>query len=332
MGDVGSGTLVEDARELLLERIASASQRVWLASPFLSAPIANRIADSVSQAGARNLRLLTAVDPRSIQSRFLSPDGLSTLLDAGFEIRSIANLHAKVTIVDETWALVGSGNLTESGLGHPGGGNVELGVVLDPEQAKAANAIVEEWWAEASQVSAETIAEYAQLPLIPQSPLPRFGPTLPVPDLGLLKAILAEDPTSASERGYWIDPNYHAPENEAWWERGWISGPKQAAYARGDLIFIYLGSKNEGPSLCPAVVRARSVPRHDPEFVTKERDYEAAERWPWVTDVSVIAQVPPCSGAPLEAADKTYLSVQGHCGLTRAEFEGLARELIARND
>jgi phosphatidylserine/phosphatidylglycerophosphate/cardiolipin synthase-like enzyme len=60
----------------------------------------------------------------------LSLAGLETLRAAGFELRSVPNLHVKAAIVDTDWGLAGSGNLTVSGLAAHSNGNVELGIVL----------------------------------------------------------------------------------------------------------------------------------------------------------------------------------------------------------
>lgn len=52
----------------------------------------------------------------------LSMSGLETLHAAGFELRSVPNLHAKTAIIDDDWGLAGSGNLTVSGLVREGDG------------------------------------------------------------------------------------------------------------------------------------------------------------------------------------------------------------------
>ena len=64
------------------------------------------------------------------------------------EICSVPNLHAKVSLIDTTWGLVGSGNLTNSGLGGDGRANVELGVTLDAGQIAAAK-LFGRWWDDA---------------------------------------------------------------------------------------------------------------------------------------------------------------------------------------
>jgi hypothetical protein len=53
----------------------------------------------------------------SVRTGVLDPKGLRDLTKAGFAVATIPNLHAKVALVDGGWGLVGSGNLTEAGLG-----------------------------------------------------------------------------------------------------------------------------------------------------------------------------------------------------------------------
>jgi phosphatidylserine/phosphatidylglycerophosphate/cardiolipin synthase-like enzyme len=247
------GALVQFARERLLKRTEQAQERVWLVSPFLTLPIALKIGEAAARSEAHDRRLLTALDPRSIQVGVLDPKALSTLHECGFEIASIANLHAKVSLVDTDWGLVGSGNLTGSGLGWRGSGNRELGVLLTRRQIGIATDLVEQWWEEAIGITPSRIAEYADLPKFPDSPVGSFGSTLTIPTAEGLEQILNEDPETAKARRYWIDANYHNPSNETWWHRNWISGPRRANYEPGDLIFIYLTKNSGGPGACAAL-------------------------------------------------------------------------------
>lgn len=159
-----AGRLRTYSRGELLGRIAVASRRVWLASPFLTRPIAEEIAERSSENVDR--RLLTALVAGSVQVGALSPEALGLLASDGWEIRSIRNLHAKLSIVDRSWGLVGSGNLTNAGLGSTKKGNVELGVVLDSAQMEAASSIYEGWWREADEVTDKDVERFAALPAL----------------------------------------------------------------------------------------------------------------------------------------------------------------------
>lgn len=324
--------LVEFARNLLIDRIETAQDRIWLASPFLTLPIAKRIATAADKSSAGQRRLLTALGPRSVQVGVLDPAALSHLQKAGFKVSSAANLHAKVSLVDSSWGLVGSGNLTGSGLGKSGGGNHELGVILTRPQIETASAIFSAWWKKAKNVSRAEIARYAKLERFPRNRIADLGPMLPVPDFERLEEILGEDPAIAASRRHWVDANYHDPEDEAWWERDWISGQRAVSYDQGDLILVYLGKKNRGPARCPAVLEATSPTEENRRWVIEHRDAEAADRWPNVTKTKVIADAPLETGASLQVIQKTGRSLRrGYLSLTRAQFERLARDLIKRN-
>ena len=321
------GNLVTFARGELLRRIRGAQERVWLASPFLTAPIANHIVKAVDRSGAKERRLLTALVGGSVRVRALDPKALLILREAGFEIASIRNLHAKVSIVDSRWGLIGSGNLTSAGLGSTERGNAELGVVLDAAQIGEAAAIFAGWWAKADSVSRGRIEEFDALPRVErhEGEVEDFGPAVEPAQTAELDEILAEDDAVANSHRYWVKSAYHQPDDEDWWHRGWISDALLPKYEKGDLIVIYLGARNNGPKSCPAVVRAASDPRRDRDWVISHRDPEAADQWPFVTETVFVADVPVTQGVPLELIGKNGHSVQrGNCSITRKEFEIVA--------
>src|SRR6476659_10794792 len=197
-----AGDLVTYARTELLARIRGAEARVWLASPFLSRPVAEEIVTVVEESSAGERRLLTALVAGSVQARVLDPGALEILLDSGFELCSVPNLHAKLSLIDTSWGLVGSGNLTNSGLGSESRANVELGVVLDAEQIATAADLFARWWDGADPIGADLIAEYAALPRLKRAPGQPGDYGTPV-GAGLpqrLEEILAEDDQTALSR------------------------------------------------------------------------------------------------------------------------------------
>lgn len=237
MATESGGELVPFARGRLLQRIEAARQRIWLVSPYLTLPTAIRIGDAATKSGASEKRLVTALTPRSAQVGTLEPKALARLQECDFAIASLVNLHAKVSLIDDSWGLVGSGNLTGAGLGDDeSGGNYELGVVLTPAQIDDALKLVADWWAKAEAVSSEDIAWHAALPKLPKSPSGGVGPKLPLPRSEKLAEILAEDPATAASRSYWINTNYHDPKNERWWKRNWVSDSSPKSYELTDLL------------------------------------------------------------------------------------------------
>jgi hypothetical protein len=325
------GQLVAFAREELLRKIAGAEGRIWLASPFLTFPVAKRISNAARESTAGDKRLLTALGNRSVEVGVLDPNALDQLAGAGFEIASINNLHAKVSLVDSGWGLVGSGNLTGKGLGdEDGGGNYELGVILTDEQIEQASTFFADWWKVARRVTADEIAMYKLLPRVSGKRFGNVGPSLPVADVEQLRQLLADESERDGSERYWIDANYHDPSNETWWHRNWISGQPEVAYSKGDLIAVYLGKENGGPQRCPAILRATTSTKPDPAWVAANRDDpKAPERWPNVTRTAILGEVSVTDGISLEIIGKTGQSLRrGFLEITREQFDDLAQAMI----
>ncbi|HEY5334218.1 MAG TPA: phospholipase D-like domain-containing protein [Solirubrobacterales bacterium] len=326
----GEGSLIQYARDDLLAQIRRSRERVWLVAPFLSGAVAEKISAAGEDSSASDLRLLTALTERSVRSRVLDPKGLRCLHEAGFKVADRKDLHAKVSVVDG-WGLVGSGNLTNSGLGGDGRANVELGVILSAAQVGDAAELVEHWWKSATEKTVAEIAKYERLKPYPPAETTLDDVDEPVGVIGTerLREILEEDAGDAGERSYWIDPNYHDYHQEWWWRRGWVSDRREAGIKENDLLVIYLGKHEGGPGKCPAVGRALGPPRHDSDFIANQGDVDAVERWPWVTDLDIVADVPADDGVGLEVIGKDGRSTQsGPIHITRAQFEELASRLV----
>ncbi|MBS1862148.1 MAG: hypothetical protein JSS68_10600 [Actinobacteria bacterium] len=137
-----------------------------------------------------------------------------------------------------------------------------------------------------------------------------------------LESILAEDELTAHGRGYWVKSNYQRHDDSTWWKRGWISDWREASYAVGDLIVLYLGAKGGGPAICPAVVVVTEPSEFAPEWIAAHGDPEAADQWPYRTLVETVGEVPIEAGAKLEDFGLTGQSMQGgYCSITRQQFE-----------
>lgn len=329
---MGTGAeLVTVASRRLLWQLGHARNRIWLASPYLSLNAAERLIESAAGSPAGDRRLLTAVEEGSVRAGTLSPEGLLALEDNGFEVASIDNLHAKLSLVDSAWALVGSGNLTGAGLGLDGSGNFELGVELDATQLGAAAAIYSSWWGRAALVPKEELERLAALPVEPPRGKGKtYGPKLHPTGAEELEAILAEDEATANSRRYWIKANYHRHDLQNWWKRDWISDGRRASYAVGDLIVLYLSAHEGGPACCPAVVRAMTTIRHDPDWVKAKGDAEAIPQWPFVTETIRVAEIPISEGIDLKVMGKSAQSLEnGYCSITREQFEAGAKAFLA---
>jgi hypothetical protein len=187
--------------DLVVENLDRLEQRVLIASPFIGREVgellAARVAVRLRSANRPppRLRLLTAFSDVSVRTGYLSATALRALMKMGFEARSIANLHAKVVVIDN-WALVGSGNLSEAGLG---GLNVELGLHARDTDADAAAEIFERWFSQArsgrlllSDVSDAAARERSPAARWAAGVLSAKGPTLRAPGSAALRRLLRD--------------------------------------------------------------------------------------------------------------------------------------------
>jgi phosphatidylserine/phosphatidylglycerophosphate/cardiolipin synthase-like enzyme len=137
--------------------LRGARRKVDIATPFLSKPVAGLLVRESHN--ARQRRILTAVNGPAVAGGYLDPLGVEIFIEAGFETRSLRNLHAKVVLADTSWGLVGSGNLTVAG---SNGANAELGVVLTSAQIRRARGHFEEWWSAAEPVDLSYLRRLAR--------------------------------------------------------------------------------------------------------------------------------------------------------------------------
>lgn len=306
---------------------------MWLAAPFLSAHVAREIANEVSRSGL-DLRLITALTSRAVASGSLSPEGIRQLLRAEFQVRSIPNLHAKTAIVDQSWAVVGSGNLTIAGAD---GGNVELGIELGAQQRRALVAEYERWWSHATPMGEADLGPFMNVwgtaPRSISTGAPQSVGT-PLKPLGMTtqrtRRLAGIEPKSSS---FWIKAMYHdkrANAGEWWRDLTWLSavhsiradGPiDRPSYGPGDMMLIYV----KEPRVVPAIVEVLSEPRFDPEFVNKETGSLDGGRWGWVSEVEVVRAVSLAEGVRLESLGVSGRGLQnGHVRISSAQFAAAA--------
>ncbi len=311
--------LVGTGLDEISDRLGTAQSSVLLAAPFLSQPIANILAAAAENGDATDRRLIVALNRGAVSSGVLSTDGVGRFLDAGFEVRSLCNLHAKVALTDDAWGLVGSGNFTYAGLK---GGNAELGVRLDADSAHEARTVhFDPWWDAARPV------DHARLEQAKQDAPPTgrairrlqggfggvFHATLP--------ETIARRGTDVSESGYWLKVMHGRPERIArsyWTSQSWINDAhtlvdgrptRRPSYKVGDLLVVYLGSGAR--KACPAIMRVEREPEYEPERVRAESSIpDDADRWSWVTPVSCLGAIDLEQAPTLADLDIHHYSVR----------------------
>lgn len=329
------------ARDEVLDCVARSTESIWLSSPYLSAPIAEAINDRAPKGPGIERRLLTALTERSVRAGVLDVTALRLLRDAGWELRSIPNLHAKAVMADGREALIGSANLTIRGLG---GGNLELGTWLPDTAIPDVRAQLAKWWAKADPIGEpELVRAEALLPYEVEDEGWSVGQPVRVATGRSLQATHRLREASPGT-GYWLKAMYHggpaAPPD--WWEhQRWINDahgrkhdgsvaytvagePKRRpGYRTGDLIALYL----VGPRILPAIYEVVSEPRFDVPFVRRHWPADAGT-YGWVTDVALVLRVDPQLAPSLSATGIPGQALQGgRKRLSVAEFEAI-REMI----
>lgn len=319
---IASDDLLTDLNDPLHEAIATASVSVLLCSPFIGPEVAVTLAGVAGGEEHVDWRLLTVLSPRAVAYGSLAIDGLRALQDAGVALRHLPALHAKLFLIDDAVAFVGSANLTSSGLGTEARRNHELTVRLNGEQRRSARQQFDAWWTAAADVTpamlntCERAARNVEV---------TFAGEPAEADPGLVadvEALLADAQGVQS----WIKAEYRdeitadTPRSSMPWVAS--PGPGKPRFARGDLLLIYA----KGAKKCNAVVEVEGPTSRDPDFLSAHGiSDENAARWPWVTHVVPRLQVPIADGVPLARLGLVGQSLQpGH---RRMPIGGLATAL-----
>lgn len=321
---MAGGAVTEPNLSELLALLKDAHERVWLASPFITYPIAAKLA-AIASGSSATWSLLTSLAPTSVANGFLSTKGLRVLRESGVEIRTIDRLHAKAYIADSR-GLVGSANLTRPGLQSAPASNHELAVVLGPEASGEAAKALDAWWQCASDVGPLELdaadAAAAALP-VPTAP-PVIG------DEEGKQPEVARLLQEARGSGLWIKAIYGDDEGGLWTDGEVIASSRKGRpkFAVGDLVLMYLRDHH----VINGAVEVRSEARLRPKELVVEHGYarEEADRWPWVNEVRGRLWVPKASGVALSDLGVSPNGLQnGHVSLGLSEFAAAVRALAA---
>lgn len=273
-------SIVTFADDVLLDAARSASNRVLLTSPFLSIRVARQLAE-IAESSTASWSLLTRLDAAAAAGGYLSIDGLRALIDAGVSVRHTARLHAKVYLVDDDFALIGSANLTGPGLGSVVNPNMEMSVRLDSASIAPASTQVKQWWEGSVAVSRKDLDDLDRR----ARELPRTIAVTLTPELGQSGAELAELAdlmSDARQTNLWVKAQYGQPNYDQWRSEFWFSSAahRRPSFAPGDLVLIY----SKDVHACYAIVEVIDEPRNDPRYIVERggRPEEEATRWPWV--------------------------------------------------
>lgn len=327
-GPEETAVIVDEMGSELYEALDADPGQVTLASPFLSYAVAKELAARAADS-EYYWYLLTRLDAHAAAGGYLSIAGLGLLLDAGVEIRNCTGLHAKAFVVGRRFAMVGSGNLTNAGLGFAQPSNRELAVRLPRSEVRRVQRILDEWWDEGSDVGADKLtALQKQVDSLPRPPRGSHTPgELSNQDLAAVVEQILGDARD-TDAGLWIKAVDGTPVPRDWDPDGWFSSHSgnRPGFAPGDLVLLY--SKEQGG--CVGVLEVLDEPAHDPEFVSEQIGVESGQRWPWVNTarprLMPLADV-VVSGDEMGVKRHGLQGGRMHIGLT--EFAGVVRALAA---
>lgn len=205
------------------------------------------------------------------------------LLDAGVMVRDCSRLHAKAYVVGDDFAMIGSGNLTNAGLGESRTSNLELSVVVPSSEVGRVQFILDRWWDESADVEQDEIEDLkyrvSQLPRPPRRPREKGPAPRASTELAeVVEQILGE--ARGDDVELWIKAVHGTPDAKDWEPEGWFSSHNgnRPAFRPGDLVLLY--SKEQHG--CMGVLEVLDEPRFDPDFVAGRLDAESGHRWPWV--------------------------------------------------
>lgn len=322
---MGSHYVTSRAGDALFPRLRDPGGDVTLCSPYLTKGIAEQLADLAAESDV-DWYLMTSLDARAAAHSFLSADGLDALLDAGVAIRDCRGLHAKAYVVGESFAMVGSANLTSSGLGWGDGvdqikyPNSELSVIVPQPEVAVVQHMLDTWWDEGWDVDADDV----QL-LRERAERFEVEPTGGTPSEQTVAELLRD--SRQSDVTLWVKAQSGPAVPEVWKHRSWFSSPSPAARPTikpGDLVVIY----SRGDRGCYAIVEVLDDPEFNPDHVAAWEGEERGRQWPWVnrTIPRLVPEIPTL--VPPSTLGKTHQALQGWATkLSVEEFENAVRAI-----
>ena len=114
----------------LIDSLIAGSSSCLLLSAYYSLPAFNWLSTLID----KDVKLVVRGSPRDFLAGATNMDAIRKSLMAGWDVRFISALHAKVYLIDDK-ICIGSGNLTANGMSLFGSANLELNTVLSASAA-----------------------------------------------------------------------------------------------------------------------------------------------------------------------------------------------------
>jgi hypothetical protein len=167
--------------------------------PFIQLPALRRLLDPMGSVD--DLQVITRWNAADLVSGVSDIEVLPYLTGRGAPLYVHRNIHVKLYIFNDGSAFLGSGNLTQAGLGWGKQANIEAGsfVQLDEEDWKHVNSILRQS-ARLDEAAYSLAAAFIKDHRVDHSPLPTFDlPSAPTGGFSLLDLPAANSPTALVE-------------------------------------------------------------------------------------------------------------------------------------
>jgi len=118
-------------RQILVEKLIDCQNEIIICSPFIKLKALEWISKKIKK--DINVKIISRLSVKDIFEGASDFEICQFTIDKGWKIGLLKNLHAKIYITDKKNILIGSNNLTLSGLGIEKEGNAELGIAFEPD-------------------------------------------------------------------------------------------------------------------------------------------------------------------------------------------------------
>lgn len=269
---MSSHRVITEAGDDLFPRLVTAAGDVTLCAPFLTFKVASRLAE-LAKSSQVEWYLLTHLDAHAAANGYLSVNGLRAMLEAGVNITSYPGLHAKAYVIGTDYAMLGSANLTDAGLGERSA-NAEMSFVVPEADVAAVQGVLDEWWEAGEDVDEEKLDQLETL----AGRIARWNPPVS-PTPSSVEELLSD--AQCPDVTLWIKAHYGPARPEGWNREAWFSTSGSAgtpSFGPGDLVAVY----SQEDHCCYGIVEVLDEPTYNPDFVADNEGDENGERWPWV--------------------------------------------------
>ena len=264
----------------LLSFIRSAKKELRVAAPYYGEDVISTI---LKRSKANTKHFVLSLSEHDVRSGVQSPAALRAILkDPSCTVKFASNLHAKVLIADQRFAIVTSSNLTLAGLSK----NAEVGVFVDdPKIVRSLARTFDRWFTQAGGIDASVPAklERIQRPSMAHAFGKSYGKRIPVGGVGSQRSSMSQKPLGwilVHSKNYGEDGDeYDSPQEQLdkeyepglkWhWKRG-------SPLGEGDGFNVLLAWKGEVFGEAAASV-TRAVKYKDYNFAFILSDYKKAK-------------------------------------------------------